>query len=153
MVYYEDKVYIPKYRGTYPLYLMGMQVGVTVSVTNKGPRKRTKLRIGTECYTLHTDGANGLPLADPQEYDVIIEHGETKVIDASFYAGVVPDEESGLDRFIVKLWRSDGDDDDDDDGDDDDDDQSQPFMTKEGIFCPPAYNGEAHSGGAAMTGD
>jgi hypothetical protein len=137
MVFYEPKIYIEKYQGVFPLYLMGMDVGITVTVKNNGPRQRAKLTIGTEAYSLRTNGDNGVPLTAPRTIDVVVEKGETKVIDASFVAGIVPDAESGLDRFQISVWHTNS-----------GKAENQPalIMSKEGIFCPPAYGSDAHRG-------
>lgn len=130
----EDKVYPEEYWGTYPLYFFGTEVGVTVTVTNPGPRAREKLRIRTEAYVLLTDGSNGAQLAAPREIDVEVERGETVTIDASFTAEYDPNAvgmEGGLDRFIVTVLHPNA-------GNDD----SAVIMTKEGIFCPPEIEAE-----------
>ena len=130
----EDKVYPEEYWGTYPLYFFGTEVGVTVTVTNHGPRRKAKIRVRTEAYVLLTDGSNGAQLAAPREIDVEVERGETVTIDASFTAEYDPDAagmEGGLDRFIVTLLHPNAVNDD-----------SAVIMTKEGIFCPPEIEPE-----------
>ena len=137
---YEDKVYIPEYRGTYPLYFFNTRVGVTVKVTNNGPRKKTKLCIKTESYVLHTDGSSGVALCEPREIEVVIGRGETVAVDASFVAAYSPDAESGLDRFLVKVTHPN-----EGGGGGGAGANSEPALiaVEEGIFCPPEYQGPA----------
>lgn len=129
-VAHEDKVYPPKYWGTFPLYFFGEKVGVTVTVTNKGPRAKSKIRIKTECYVLNTDGSSGVALTAPKVIDAEVARGETKVIDASFVVQYVAGAESGLDRFLIKVLHI-------NEGGGPGNEEPGLIMVKEGIFCPP----------------
>lgn len=131
-IFHEDKVYPTQYWGEFPLYFFGTETGVTVTVTNKGPRAKAKVRIQTEAYVLHTDGSSGVALTDPQIIDVEVRRGETKTIDASFIAEYVPGAESGLDRFLVKVFHM-------NEGGGAGNPEPALIMVKEGIFCPPEY--------------
>jgi hypothetical protein len=132
---YEDKVYPEAYHGIYPLYFFNTRVGVTVTVTNNGPRRKAKLRIRTEACVLRTDGSNGAPLTVPREIDIEVARGETRVIDASFIAQPSADTESGLDRFLVKVSHPNA-------GEGSDGNTPALILMKEGIFCPPEYAGD-----------
>jgi hypothetical protein len=103
---FEPKVYLPAYWGVFPLYFFGDNVGITVSVMNQSSTRKAKLVLRTECYCLNTDGSNGAKLMTPREFETIVGAGETKVVDASFCVGYTPDADSGLDRFLVKAYRS-----------------------------------------------
>lgn len=129
---HEDKVYPSKYWGEYPLYFFGTETGVTVKVTNNGPRAKAKVRITTEAYVLRTDGSNGAGLAEPRVIDVEVARGETKTIDASFFAQDAPGVESGLDRFLVKVSHM-------KEGEGKGNPEPALIMAKEGVFCPPEY--------------
>lgn len=129
---YENKVYPSKYWGEYPLYFFGTETGVTVKVTNNGPRAKAKVRITTEAYVLRTDGSNGAALAEPRVIDVEVARGETKTIDASFVGEATPGAESGLDRFIVKVSHA-------NEGGGKGNLEPALIMAKEGVFCPPEY--------------
>ena len=59
-VFHENKVYPQQYWGEYPLYFVGQHIPITVTVTNKGPRAKSKIRVKTEAYTLQTTGASGM---------------------------------------------------------------------------------------------
>jgi len=135
-VFCENKVYPTEYWGVFPLYFFNDRVGATVTVTNKGPRKRAKLRVRTECYCLRTDGSNGAQLAAPQEVDIDLAPGETQTVDASLVAEYVPDAESGLDRLIIKILHP-------NEGGGPGNSDPALIMLKEAIFCPPEYTGEA----------
>lgn len=132
-VFYENKVYPHQYWGTYPLYFFGQEVGVTVKVTNKGPKEKAKLRIKVESYVLNTDGSNGVELMKPKIIDVEVNKNETKIIDASFVADYVEGADSGLDRFVVKVLHI-------NEGGGFGNTEPALIMVKEGIFCPPKYN-------------
>jgi len=134
-VFHENKVYLPQYWGTYPLYFFGQEVGVKVKITNKGPREKLKVRIKVESYVLNTDGSNGVPLMAPKIIDVEVNKNETKIIDASFVADYVEGADSGLDRFIVKVLHI-------NEGGGFGNPEPALIMVKEGIFCPPKYNQE-----------
>lgn len=129
---YENKVYPPQYWGEYPLYFFGGKTGVTVKVTNNGPRAKAKVRITTEAYVLRTDGTSGVEIAAPQVIDVEVARGETKTIDASFVGEATPGAESGLDRFIVKVSHV-------NEGGGKGNMDPALIMAKEGVFCPPEY--------------
>lgn len=135
-VFYEDKVYPEKYRGVYPLYFFGTPVGVTVRVTNLGPRKKVKVRIITESYVLRTDGSNGAALKDPEVIEIEVPRGQTREIDATFMTRWSPDMESGLDRFLVKVQHINN-------GGGPGNEEPALIMVKEGVFCPPEYVVEA----------
>jgi hypothetical protein len=128
----ENKVYPSKYWGEFPLYFFGSKTGVTVTVTNNGPRAKAKVRIQTEANALLTDGSNGVTLAEPRVIDVEVARGETKTIDASFVAQYVPGAESGLDRFTVKVSHM-------NEGGGKGNPEPALIMVKEGVFCPPEY--------------
>jgi len=130
--FYENKVYPQEYWNTYPLYFFGEQVGVKVTVTNKGPRAKTKVRIVTEAYVLRTDGSNGVTLTLPKIIDVELNRDETKVIDASFICEYTEGADSGLDRFIVKVKHI-------NEGGGPGNPEPALIMVKEGVFCPPKY--------------
>ena len=133
-VLYEDKVYPEEYWGTFPLYFFGTEVGVTVTVTNLGPRANAKLRVRTEAFVLLTDGSSGAQLAPTREVDVELALGESATIDASFTAEYVADAtgmEGGLDRFIVEVLHPNP-------GRDD----AALIMRREGVFCPPELEGD-----------
>lgn len=131
--FFENKVYTLQYWGIFPLYFFGEKVGVTVKVTNKGPRAKTKVRVKTEANVLLTNGESGVALTDPKIIDAEITRGETRTIDASFIAEYRDGADSGLDRFVVKVLHINegvgrpG--------------NSEPslIMSKEGVFCPPKY--------------
>ncbi len=132
LVTHEGKVYPSKYWGTYALYFFGTETGVTVKVTNKGPRAKAKVRVQTEAYVLRTDGSNGATLAKPRVIDVEVARGETKIIDASFTGEYTPGMESGLDRFLVKVSHM-------NEGGGKGNPEPALIMVKEGVFCPPEY--------------
>jgi hypothetical protein len=127
---YENKVYPPEYWGVYAMYYFGRPNGITVTVTNNGPRQVAKLRITTECYVLRTDGTNGGQMMEPRIIDIEVEKGETKVIDASFTAYYTPGLDSGLDRFIVKVSHP-------NQGGGPGNSDPALIMVKEAVFCPP----------------
>jgi hypothetical protein len=129
---YENKVYPSKYWGEFPLYFFGTKTGVTVKVTNNGPRAKAKVRIQTEAHVLRVDGSNGATLAQPRVIDVEVARGETKTIDASFFAEYTPGVESGLDRFLVKVSHM-------NEGGGKGNPEPALIMVKEGVFCPPEY--------------
>ncbi len=128
----EDKVYPPQYQGEFALYFFGSPAGITVTITNKGPQAKAKLRIKTESYVLNTDGSSGVALMTPKVIDVEIPRGETKTIDASFVVEYIPGAESGLDRFLVKVLHMNK-------GGGKGNMEPALIMSKEGIFCPPEY--------------
>ncbi len=134
-VFHENKVYPPEYWGVFPLYFFGTEVIATVAVHNKGPRRKTNLRVTTECYCLKTDGSNGAPLKEPCETDIQVLRDETVVVDASFVAIDSPGMESGLDRFIVKLSHPNS-------GGGPGNPDPALILLEEGILCPPDYEGE-----------
>ncbi len=130
----EDKVYPEEYWGTYPLYFFGTTVGVTVRITNPGPRRKVKVRVRTEAYCLLTDGSSGAQLAPLQEVDLEVARGQTVTLDTSFTPQYDPDAadmEGGLDRFIVSVLHPNA-------GGAD----AALIMTKEGVFCPPELEGD-----------
>jgi hypothetical protein len=127
---YENKVYPPEYWGTYPLFYFGRLTGITVKITNNGPRNIAKVLITTEVYILRTDGSNGSPMTQPRYIEVEVEKGETKIIDASFIAQYTPNMESGLDRFLVKVSHM-------NQGGGKGNPEPGLIMVKEGVFCPP----------------
>jgi hypothetical protein len=104
--FFEPKIYPPAYWGVFPLYFFGDNVGVTVSVSNQSSSRKAKLLLRTECYCLNTDGSNGVKLMTPREFETTVNAGESKVIDASFYAEYTPYADSGLDRFLVKAYNA-----------------------------------------------
>jgi hypothetical protein len=122
----EPKIYPSIYQGEFPLYYIGETANITVTVRNKGPRAKAKLRIKTEAYVLRTDGSNGIALMSPKTIDFVVNKGETKTIDASFMINNMPGLESGLDRFTVKILHV-------------NQGNGEPalIMQKEGVFCPP----------------
>ena len=127
---YENKVYPPEYWGTYPLFYFGRLTGITVKITNKGPRNVAKVLITTEAYVLKTDGSSGTPLIQPRYIEVEVEKGETKIIDASFTPQYTPGMDSGLDRFLVKVSHL-------NQGGGKGNPEPGLIMVKEGVFCPP----------------
>lgn len=133
--FYEDKVYPPEYWGVFPLYFFNTTVGVSIDVTNNGPRKKVNLRVRTEAYFLRTDGSNGAEMTPPNDTDILVEVGETKTVDASFIAADVPDAESGLDRLIVKILHPNK-------GGGPGNSDPALILMKEAIFCPPENEGE-----------
>jgi hypothetical protein len=135
-VKYEDKVYPSEYWGTFPLYFFGYQTGITVTVTNNGPRKVAKLRITTEAYQLRTDGSSGHALREPTSIDIELARGETRTIDASFVVNQTPESESGLDRFIVKVSHP-------NEGGGNGNTEPGLIMVQEGVFCPPLDDEES----------
>jgi len=128
--YREPQVYPAQYWGTFPLYFIDSRVGVTITVTNNGPRQTVKLRVKTEAYILLTDGTNSDQLMAPQTTEFTVNRGETKTIDASFVVPYTPNTTSGLDRFIVKVLHV-------NEGGGPGNAEPALIMTKEGIFCPP----------------
>ncbi len=134
-VFYENKVYPPEYWGVFPLYFFGTEVGATITVKNKGPRKRAKLRVRSEVYCLHADGSNGAELTSPQETDIDLGPGETATVNASFVAGYVDGAESGLDRLVIKILHPNA-------GGGPGNSDPALIMMKEAIFCPPEYQGD-----------
>jgi hypothetical protein len=136
LVMSEDKVYPSEYWGTYPLYFFGTEVGATVTITNNGPRSVAKLRVETEAYVLLTDGSNGAELAPPQSFDIEVGLGETVTVDASFTAefdASAANMESGLDRFLVKVYHMHA---------GGKTDHAGLIMVAEGVFCPPELAGD-----------
>ena len=129
---HENKVYPPEYWGEFPLYFFGQRVGLNVTVKNKGPRAKAKVRIKTEAYCLLTDGSSGAMLCEPQIISVEIARGETKTIDASFVTRYTPAAESGLDRFLIKVMHV-------NEGGGPGNEEPGLIMVREGIFCPPEY--------------
>lgn len=129
-VIHEDKIYPSEYWGEYPLFFVGRNAGIKVTVTNKGPRKKVKIRVKTESYVLRTDGSSGIALMEPKIIDFEVAIGETKTIDASFKIEYLPGMESGLDRFIVKVLHI-------NEGDGPGNEEPGLIMQKEGVFCPP----------------
>ena len=130
--FYENKVYTSEYWGVYPLYFFLDKVGVTVKVTNKGPRAKSKVRVKTEANVILTNGASGVALTDPKIIDVEVIKGETKTIDASFVAEYREGADSGLDRFVVKVLHV-------NEGGGPGNEEPSLIMAKEGVFCPPEY--------------
>jgi len=128
----EDKVYPPKYWGSWPLYFFGTKIPVKVTVKNNGPRAKAKIRIKTEAYCLLPDGSNGGALMEPKTIDVEVLKGEEKVIDASFVTEYAAGTESGLDRFIIKVLHI-------NEGGGKGNPEPALIMSKEGVFCPPEY--------------
>ncbi len=128
----ENKVYPSQYWGEFPLYFFGTKTGITVTITNKGPQAKAKLRIKTESYVLNTDGSSGIALMEPKVIDLEIPRGETKTIDASFVVEYIPGADSGLDRFLVKVLHMNK-------GGGKGNMEPALIMSKEGIFCPPEY--------------
>ena len=126
----EDKVYPSEYWGTYPLYFFGQEVGITVTVTNLGPRQKFNLVVRTEAYCLRTDGSNGATLLAPNDTEIEVLCGETVVVDSSFTADFVSGAESGLDRLIVKVLHPNV-------VDSPSGDEPALILQKEAIFCPP----------------
>jgi hypothetical protein len=102
---FEDKVYPPEYWGVFPLYFYDTLVGITVTLQNNSETDNADVRIKTECYTLRTDGSNGAELAAPTQTDTEILPGESVTLDGSFTAAYVEGADSGLDRFLVKVFR------------------------------------------------
>lgn len=102
--FYEDKVYPPEYWGVFPLYFWDTEVGITTTVRNTSDSRDTTVRMTTESYCLGTDGSNGAELAPKTATNVTLAAGTEKVIDTSFIVGYTPDADSGLDRFIIKLF-------------------------------------------------
>lgn len=131
-VSYEKKIYPEQYWGEFALYFFGVPAGITVRVTNKGPRAKARIRIKTESYVLRTDGSSGSSLMEPKVIDVEVPLGETKVIDASFTVEYSPGAESGLDRFLVKVLHM-------NEGGGKGNEEPALIMVKEGVFCPPEY--------------
>lgn len=129
---HEDKVYPSEYWDTFPLYYFNTSVGVTVTVTNHGPRAKAKLRIRTEAYLLRTDGTSGPALTAPRELDIEVNRGETRSIDASFVVEYSPQLESGLDRFLVKVSHPNA-------GGGPGNEDPALILVREGVFCPPEY--------------
>ncbi|MHC5054321.1 MAG: hypothetical protein ACYTKD_06350 [Planctomycetota bacterium] len=127
----EDKVYPSEYWGTYPLYFFGNEVGVTVTVTNLGPRQTFRLVVRTEAYCLQTDGSNGATLLAPTDVEIEVSRDQTVQVDASFTASYVPGAESGLDRFIVKVLHP--------NVVDSPGDEPALILQKEAVFCPPEH--------------
>ena len=132
---FEDKVYPSEYWGVFPLYFFGTEVGITVKVTNNGPRAIANLRVRTEVYCLRTDGSNGAELTPSRDIDFSLETGECKVINASFVGEFVEGAESGLDRLLVKLLHP-------NEGGGPGNQDPALIMVKEAIFCPPENEGE-----------
>jgi hypothetical protein len=129
-VFHESKVYPSMYWGEYPLYFVGLPTNIKVTVTNRGPRAKAKLRIKTESYVLKTDGSSGMSLMEPKIIDFEVAKGETKSIDSSFTIQYQPGMESGLDRFIVKVLHINK-------GGGPGNYEPALIMKKEGVFCPP----------------
>lgn len=102
--HHEAKVYPPEYWGVFPLYFFGTPVGITVSIENKSAVNTAHLSVGTECYVLKADASNGGTLLSPGSFYMDVEPGQTKTFDASFNAEYSDDLESGLDRFLVKIY-------------------------------------------------
>ena len=101
---FEPKIYPLEYWGVFPLYFFGGKVGIGVTVKNECATQVASLRITSECYCLNTDGSNGAQLLAPQETKITINGNETKTVDASFVGEYVEGADSGLDRFLVKLF-------------------------------------------------
>ena len=103
---FEQKIYPSAYWGVFPLYFFGDNVGVTVTVANQSNSRKAKLLLRTECYCLNTDGSNGAKLMTPREFETTVNAGESKVVDASFDTEYTPDADSGLDRFLIKVYNA-----------------------------------------------
>jgi len=131
-VSYENKVYPSQYWGEYPLYYFGSIATIKVTVTNNGPRAKTKVRVVTESCVLLTSGSNGDPLMAPKTAEVEVLEGETKTIDCSFFISYTPNAESGLDRFTVKVLHV-------NEGGGPGNSEPALILQKEGVFCPPKY--------------
>jgi hypothetical protein len=134
---HEDKVYLPKYWGSFPLYFFGSRVGSTVTVANKGPRAKEKLRVTTQIYGLNTDGSNGAKLAPDIVTEFWVEKGETKVIDASFVPQYVAGADSGLDRVVILIQHP-------NEGGGPGNDYPALIAAYEAVLCPPEVQ---HKGG------
>ncbi|MEA3507052.1 MAG: hypothetical protein U9R36_06160 [Elusimicrobiota bacterium] len=129
-VYSESKVYLRKYWGEFPLYFIGRPAYIKVTVANRGPRAKAKVRIKTECYTLNTDGSDGMSLMEPKIVDIEVPDGQSETVDATFTINYRPGLESGLDRFKVKVLHMNR-------GGGKGNEEPALIMEKEGIFCPP----------------
>lgn len=130
LIGHENKVYPEQYRGSFPMYFFGGEIGTTVTVTNNGPRARTKVRIIAEAHCLRTDGTNGVAIMEPQVTEIELARGETRVIDASYIARYVAGAESGLDRFTIKVQHV-------NEGGGPGNAEPALIMIREAILCPP----------------
>jgi hypothetical protein len=131
-VKYEPKVYPSRYWGTYPLYFFGGRVGVKVTVANKGPRAKIKLRITSEANVILVSGDIGASIMQPKTTQFTVAKGQTKTIDVSFVTQPTPDVDSGLDLFTVKVQHA-------NQGGGPGNEYPALIMVKEGVFCPPKY--------------
>ena len=130
LIGHENKVYPEQYRGSFPMYFFGGEIGTMVTVTNNGPRARTKVRIIAEAHCLNTDGTNGVAIMQPQVTEIELARGETRVIDASYIAQYVAGAESGLDRFTIKVQHV-------NEGGGPGNAEPALIMIREAILCPP----------------
>jgi hypothetical protein len=126
----DTKIYPSEYWGMFPLYFFDRPTGITVTITNNGPRRKAKLAIVREAYHLGTDGTSGLSLAEPVRTEIVVARGQTVEIDASFIVWQMPESQSGLNRFLVKVLHlnkgaAGG--------------ATEPGLiaVEEGVFCPP----------------
>jgi hypothetical protein len=136
----ENKVYPQWLWGTYPMYYFGSPVGITVTITNRGPREVAKIQVVSEVYDMKLDGSNGVVLMAPKTVDLKIKRGETKTIDDTFVAQQVAGAISGLDRLQIRVLHLNH-----EDNDSDKDDGTVPLhapkalLVKNAIFCPPNF--------------
>jgi hypothetical protein len=136
MSIHEDKVYLPQYWGTFPLYFFGSRVGTNVTVTNNGPRAKEKLRITVQVYGLNLDGSNGAKLAPDTVTDFWVNNGETKNVDASFVPQFVPGADSGLDRVVILVQHV-------NEGGGPGNDYPALIAAYEAVLCPPSVQHKA----------
>ena len=113
-----------------PLYFFGTEAQVTIAVTNNGPQAKAKVQVVSEAFILNTDGTNGTSFGNQLTQDLEIARGETAYIDASFFANVSPELDSGLDRFSIKISHA---------NNNNGNNNAGLIAEYEAIFCPPEY--------------
>jgi hypothetical protein len=111
------KIYPEEYWGEYPFYFSSSDVGVKLTITNKGKEPEAGFDIECTAFQLNTDGSNGASIMTPQTRNIRVANGETMTIDIIF---PLPLQAKNLNRFIVSIYT-----------------EGTLRMAKEGIFCPP----------------
>ena len=104
--FHENKVYVPAYWGTFPLYFMGqtMRFAVTLKNTSAKGKKSFKVRIQALNRVLETSGALGMEIAPPQEWIVdALRPGESVTRQFSIFIAPNPNLPSGLDVTKIRI--------------------------------------------------
>ena len=112
-----------------PLYFFDMPAGITIAITNNGPKDKIKVRVTTEAFVLNPDGSNGSSFGHQKVQDVEVLRGETALVDASFVAEYRPELNSGLDRLSIRISHPNN----------SNQENAGAIASYEAIFCPPEY--------------